>query len=325
MPEKGHDARAAEGRWRPRERRCRLADHRQWNESRTIGFDERPEIHGFPSRGPALPVKGQIWQHARVADPREHLEQVRTQFTRQAEAYAGMPQTQDEARHDGLVVLAGGEAHHHVLDVACGPGFLTMAFARRCARVEGVDATPALLERAWADAARRGLDNVRFALGNAEALPFDDARFDIVSCRAAFHHFPRPERVLAEMRRVAKVGGRLLVADMLGSEEQAKAAYHDRIERLCDPTHVRALPASEFERLFTALRLERVASPSGPMHYDVEEWMTHGGPSPEAAAEILRLFDAALAGDRCDLAVRREDGRLRFSHTVAAFVLTRGA
>jgi hypothetical protein len=85
---------------------------------------------------------------------------------------------------------------------------------------------------------------------------------------------------------------------------------------------VRALPASEFERLFAAAGLEVVARPRGAMHYDVEEWMAHGGPSPADSAEIMRLFDASLATDHCGLAVRREDGRLRFSHTVVAFVLT---
>ena len=256
-----------------------------------------------------------------MGDSREHLGNIRAQFTRQADAYAGMPQTKDEARLDGLVALVHTQPTHLALDVACGPGFLTMAFARRCTRAHGIDATPVWLERARAEAARRGLGNVHFGLGDAEALPFADAGFDVVSCRAAFHHFPRPERVLAEMRRTVKPDGRLLVADMLGSEDPAKAAYHDRIERLCDPTHVRALPASEFERLFAEAGLEVVAHPSGPMHYDVEEWMAHGGPSPETSAEIVRLLDASLATDRCGLAVRREDGRLRFSHTTVAFVL----
>ena len=95
----------------------------------------------------------------------------------------------------------------------------------------------------------------------------------MVSCKAAFHHFPRPDRVLAEMRRVAKADGRLLVADMLGSEDPACAAYQDRIERLCDPTHVRALPRSEFERMFAAAGLAVLAAPSGSMDYDVDEWM----------------------------------------------------
>jgi SAM-dependent methyltransferase len=184
-----------------------------------------------------------------------------------------------------------------------------------------VDTTPALLERARRHAAENGITNLRFHLGDAEALPFTAGRFDVVTCKAAFHHLPRPERVLAEMRRVVKDGGRVMVADMLGSEDAARAGYHDRIERLCDPTHVRALPRSEFERLFRSAGLELLAAPSGSMDYDVDAWMAHGGPPAEVAAEIVRLFEASLETDRSGLAVRREGGRLRFSHRVVSFLL----
>ena len=254
-------------------------------------------------------------------DSREHLERVRRQFTRQADAYSDMPQTSDAARAEALAAFTGVQPHHDVLDVACGPGFLTAALARRCARAFGLDGTPALLERARLHAAERGLDNLRFHQGDAEALPFADERFDVVSCKAAFHHFPRPDRVLAEMRRVVKRDGRLLVADMLGSENPACAQYHDRIERLCDPTHVRALPRSEFERMFAAAGLTVLAAPSGSMDYDVDAWMAHGGPPADVAAEIVRLFEASLETDRSGLAVRREGDWLRFSHRVVSFLL----
>ena len=250
-----------------------------------------------------------------------HIDRIREQFTRQAEAYARMRQATDERGLGLLVALAGTTGADRVLDVACGPGFLTMAFAVRAAEAVGVDATEAFLGLAREEAARRGLGNVQFESGDAERLPHADASFDLVACRAAFHHFPRPERVLAEMARVAKPGGRLLVADLLADEDPAKAAYQDRIERLCDPTHVRALPASAFERLFDASGLEVLRGPRGTIDYDVEEWMSHGGPAPDAAREIEALFEASLEVDRSGLRVRRDGGRLRFSHHTAAFVL----
>ena len=108
---------------------------------------------------------------------------------------------------------------------------------------------------------------------------------------------------------------------MLGSENPACAQYHDRIERLCDPTHVRALPRSEFERMFAAAGLTVLAAPSGSMDYDVDEWMAHGGPTADVAAEIVRLFEASLETDRSGLAVRREGDWLRFSHRVVSFLL----
>jgi ubiquinone/menaquinone biosynthesis C-methylase UbiE len=250
-----------------------------------------------------------------------HIDRIREQFTRQADAYARMKQTTDERSLEALVGLAGTEATYRVLDVACGPGFLTMAFARAAAAAVGLDATDAFLSLAREEAARRGLTNVEFRAGDAQNLPFDSASFDAVSCRAAFHHFEHPERVLAEMKRVGRPGGRLLVADMLGNEDAAKAMEHDRIERLCDPTHVRALPAAELDELFETAGLQVMLRPTLPMDYDLEEWMEHGGPSAEAAREIVAAMEASLERDRCGLRVRRENGRLRFGHTVAVFVL----
>jgi ubiquinone/menaquinone biosynthesis C-methylase UbiE len=250
-----------------------------------------------------------------------HVERIRTQFTRQAETYAGMQQTHDERALALLVRLSGARPGDRVLDVACGPGFLTMAFAQACASARGVDATPAFVERARRVAAERGLANASFAAGDVNALPEPTDSYDVVSCRAAFHHFPSPARVLTEMARVAKPGGTLLIGDLLGSEDGAQAELHDRIERLCDPSHARALPRSEFLALFRAQGLEVVHQPSSELHYDAEEWMAHGGPDAAAAAEIRRLLEASIEGDRAGLAVYREDGRLRFRHRTAAFVL----
>jgi ubiquinone/menaquinone biosynthesis C-methylase UbiE len=256
-----------------------------------------------------------------MSDPRPHVERIRAQFTRQAETYSEMRQTREEAPLRALVALTGARPADRALDVACGPGFLTMAFAGACASAKGVDATPALLERARRVAAERGIANVSFAQGDVNALAEDNGAYDVVSCRAAFHHFPDPARVLSEMARVAKPGGTLLVADLLGSEDPAQAALHDAIERLCDPTHVRALPLSEFERLFAAQGLDTVQRRTSQMEYDAEEWIAHGGPDAAIAARIRALLEDSIEGDRAGLAVRRENGGLRFRHRTAAFVL----
>ena len=253
----------------------------------------------------------------------DHLERVRAQFTRTAEAYARLMQTTQERGLAGLVALSGAGAGDRVLDVACGPGFLTMAFAQRCAQAVGFDATDAFIELARAEAARRGLTNLRFEHGDAEQLPYPDGAFEVVACRAAFHHFPRPARVLAEMVRVLAPGGRVVVADLLGSEDPDKAGLHDRIERLCDPTHVRALPVSELERSFAAAGLQIAVQRESSLDYDLEEWLSHGAPGDDARSEIVALMETCVDVDRAGLRVRREDGRVRFSHYGAAFVLQR--
>lgn len=260
-----------------------------------------------------------------MSDSSQHLDSIRRQFTRQADAYIRMRQTTDERALAALVQLSGAEALHRVLDVACGPGFLTMAFARRCGSAVGLDATDTFLERARAEAERVGVRNVEFRTGDAEHLPFEDGVFDVASCRAAFHHFLRPDRVLAEMARVVGGSGRVLVADMLTSEDAAQAEYHNRLERLCDPTHVRALPQSEYQRLIADAGLEVVLAPRTEMSLDVEEWLDYGGPTAESRREITALMEASLEVDRTGLRVRREDGRLRFSYDAGVFVLARRA
>lgn len=255
-----------------------------------------------------------------------HVDRIREQFTRQAEVYARMVQTTSQKGLDGLVALSGAGNTDRVLDVACGPGFLTMTFATRAAAATGCDATDAFLALARAEAERRGLTNVTFDQGDVEALPYPDASFDVVVCRAAFHHFPRPERVLAEMARVAKPAARLLIADMLGAEDATDADYHDRMERLCDPTHVRALPESAFRDLFASAGLVVRHAVQGTMPIRVDEWIEHGGPTPEVERELRALAAAALDGDRGALGMRREaDGRLTFAHRTAAFLLARDA
>jgi len=257
-------------------------------------------------------------------DEVDAVARVRAQFTKQAEAYAGMEQTRDERALRGLVGLSGARPTDRVLDVACGPGFLTMAFAAACASARGVDATPAFVARATRVAAERGLSNVSFALGDVNALPEPDAAYDVVACRAAFHHFTDPPRVLAEMARATKPGGTVVVADLLGSPDPAKARLHDRIERLCDPSHARALPLAELDAMVARQGLSVVHRLTGEMSYDVEEWLGHGGPDATTADEIRALLEHAIEGDRADLAVARADGRLRFRHRTAAFVLRKG-
>ena len=254
----------------------------------------------------------------------ETIERIQAQFTRTADVYARMRQTTDQRALDGLVAICEPPASARALDVACGPGFLTMALAKRCARATGFDATDAFLDLARGEAKERGLQNLDFQQGDAERLPFADASFDLVTCRAAFHHFPRPERVLAEMARVAAPGARILVADMLGSEQPAQAELHDRIEILCDPTHARALPPTAFQRLFQEAGLTLAREIRSSLDYDLDEWIAHGAPPDDARRQIVALMESSVADDGAGLKVRREEGRLRFSHQTAAFVLEKG-
>jgi ubiquinone/menaquinone biosynthesis C-methylase UbiE len=251
----------------------------------------------------------------------DQLERIQQQFRRQALAYERLASVTDAAALGRLVAVSHAGGNDRVLDVACGPAFLTMIFAERCATAVGVDGTDVFLDHARAAARGRGLENLRFVLGDVARLPLSGESFDVCSCRAAFHHFPRPDVVLGEMVRVTRPGGRLLIADQVSSEDPEQAALHNEIERLCDPTHERALPESELREMFAGLGLSVVFRGQSKIDYSVTEWMSHGGPAPEVAREIECRMRASIDGDRAGLATRVEDGELRFSHTAVAFVL----
>lgn len=120
-----------------------------------------------------------------------------------------MPEFRHLAARVAALVPAGGS----VLEVAPGPGFLSIELAKRGLEVRAVDISKTFVEIARRNAASEGV-KVRFQLGNAAALPLEDASVDFVVCRAAFKNFTEPVKAMAEMRRVLRPGGTALLADM---------------------------------------------------------------------------------------------------------------
>jgi SAM-dependent methyltransferase len=142
-----------------------------------------------------------------------------------------------------------------VLDVACGVAHVSDVVAPHVRQVVGVDLTPELLA-AGADRLReRAITNVLLAEGDATALPFVDASFDLVFCRSSVHHFVEPRRHLAEMARVGKPGGRVVVFDMVAPDLAVRDTF-DALHRALDPSHVHALLDVELAAL-----LEEVVGP----------------------------------------------------------------
>src|SRR5262250_3620265 len=143
----------------------------------------------------------------------EHKDSILDQFTRQAVPFSTASAIKDEAALRLIVEFSGAGPDDTVLDVACGGGLVVCAFAQVVRRAEGIDITPAMLDRARALAAEKSLTNVAFRQGEAMPLPYPDASFSIVVSRFTFHHFQDPLGVLREMRRVCAPGGRIAVVD----------------------------------------------------------------------------------------------------------------
>src|SRR2546422_590128 len=131
-----------------------------------------------------------------------HRDLVVEQFTKQAVPFSTAPGVRDEEALQLLVEFTGAGPEDTVLDVACGPGLVVCALAAVVRHATGIDVTPAMIERARALAAEKGLANVAWQVGDVLPLPYADGAFSLVVSRFAFHHFPEPRAVLAEMKRV---------------------------------------------------------------------------------------------------------------------------
>jgi ubiquinone/menaquinone biosynthesis C-methylase UbiE len=110
-----------------------------------------------------------------------------------------------------MLALTPGDT---VLDVACGPGNFTRAFAQAVGEdgvAVGIDASKTMLDRGVVDLVRSRLSNLVFVHGDAAALPFVDGSFDALCCFAALHLFADPFESLDEFARVLKKGGRIAI------------------------------------------------------------------------------------------------------------------
>ena len=132
-----------------------------------------------------------------------------------------------------------------MLDVATGGGHVAYTFAPHVARVWATDITQEMLDQVKAEASNRELGNVRTTYAKAEALPFEDASFDLVTCRIAPHHFNSIPQFLAEVHRVLKSGALLALVDNVVPPGSV-GDYVNAFERLRDPSHLRAWTMQEW-------------------------------------------------------------------------------
>jgi len=250
-----------------------------------------------------------------------HRDRIVDQFTRQAVPFSNAPGIKDERALALLVEASGAGSEDAVLDVACGPGLVVAAFARVAARATGIDVTPAMLDRAREVTA--GLTNVTFESGDVYALPFVDGAFSLVVSRFAFHHFQDPGAVLAEMRRVCRPGGRVVVCDLTASHDPKKAAAFHRIEMLRDPSHARALTLAELEDLFPAAGLPAPSATFYKLKFELEGLLHRSFPRPEDVETIRAAYVASVDDDALGLGAHRAGDEIHAAYPVVILRATR--
>lgn len=252
-----------------------------------------------------------------------HRDLILDQFTRQATPFSTAKSIASEDALRLLVEACGAGPDDAVLDVACGGGLVVCAFAQVVQRAEGIDITPAMLDRARALAAEKGLANTSWRQGDVTSLPYPDGAFSIVTSRFTFHHFQDPLAVLREMRRVCAPGGRVAVVDTDASADPAKAAEFNRMELLRDPSHVRAMPGAELIGLFEAVGLPRPRRSSYELRDEVDNLLKRSFPNPGDDDKIRALFRASATDDRLGIPIRLEGSTIHYAYPVAVLVADR--
>jgi len=227
-------------------------------------------------------------------EPREQDDAVRESFRQQTDLFDG---------EDSVFAIAATRPSPTawidpltpdmlVLDVACGAAHAAELAAPHVRQVVGVDLTPELLALGATRLRDAGITNVLLQEGNAATLPFVDASFDLVMCRTAIHHMGDPIASIAEMARVCKPAGRVVVSDLVAPDADVRDAFDD-FQRILDPSHARTFVADELADAVGAAvgSIDTVDAP-GPFSIPVHTIFSEVSDRDR----VLAVLDAELAG-----------------------------
>jgi ubiquinone/menaquinone biosynthesis C-methylase UbiE len=244
-----------------------------------------------------------------------HDNVVRDEFTRQSGAMQIAKIFTDAdiiARIKAAVLRKGGRIR--VLDVGCGPGILTIALAPYVDEIVALDLTPEMINRAKNSGEELGLTNIRFEIGRAEELPFEDGYFEVVVTRLMLHHLLSPTTAAGEMMRVLRKGGLVVVADIVSSKIQAEAELHNALETLRDPSHIRALSEPELEATLNRSGLKTAAKDVWVNEREFSEWIKITN-APEREKPLLMIMKTlAEAGITAGINLWVDGGVVKFDH-----------
>lgn len=210
-------------------------------------------------------------------------------FARTAERVAARQDSRAAQLAEEVRAFVRPRGAERALDVGTGAGALALALAPFVREVVGLDPVPELLELAR----ERALPNTEFVEGDGTALPFPDGDFDLAGTHRTLHHVARPEPVVAELARVTRLGGHVLVVDQLAPDDRAHAAALHEFETVRDPSHERLLADAGLRALFARNGLTLVRERLAPQPRELSAYLDLARCEGErrARAEALAAAD----------------------------------
>ena len=219
---------------------------------------------------------------------------VQRQFGRAAASYAVSSVHRGGPDLDAMLAAAeldDGSRTARVLDIGTGAGHTAFAFAPHAAVVEALDITEPMLGEVEKGAQERGLGNIRCRLGDAEALPYPDDHFGVVTSRLCAHHLQHASAFVDEAARVLQPGGLFLLVDSVAPEDASQDTFFNTFELLRDPSHVRNHSRSQWRAMLAAAGLVPEALGSRMLSQDFDDWVRRIGTPASAIAHLRFMFD----------------------------------
>jgi SAM-dependent methyltransferase len=151
-------------------------------------------------------------------------------------------------------------------------------------------------------------------VGGVTPLPFADSSFSIVLTRYSFHHFVNPKAAMAEMTRVCKSCGMVMVVDVVVPDE--KRVSYNRVEQLRDPSHTSALTETELLSLSGDLGLEDIRTQRYELETELEAILKASFPNPGCDEKIRETFRGDIGKDELGVAAHWVGDEIHFAFPI---------
>lgn len=241
--------------------------------------------------------------------------EIQKAFTQQAEGFeSGKMNFSRKEYLEYAVSQIAPKKTDRVLEVAAGTCACGRAIAPHVDSVTCLDLTPAMLSVGKEKAEEENIRNISFVPGDAAELPFPKDSFDVVLSRLAFHHFPDVKQPFAEMVRVLKPNGKLVLIDLEAAEESLRKT-EDAIETLRDPSHVRNLSREEMLRLYRENGLSVSCCEIVRMPMVLQNWLNHTDTPQDVQEHIIaRMENEISGGEKTGFVPYFRNGEICFDH-----------
>ena len=251
-------------------------------------------------------------------------DKVKEQFSKNAEKYVASVSHATGSDLAKMVEWLKPSGDWIVLDVATGGGHAAKTLSPYVGQIFSTDLTRQMLTAAR-NHLSQSCSNIFYVVADAEALPFLDGVFDVVTCRIAAHHFPHPEKFVREVSRVLKPGGKFVLIDNVAPEDKQLDQFVNTLEKLRDHSHGRSYSLSEWKQWFADSGLAIRNEDLHKKKFDFPVWVRR---TTESEEQVQTVIDHVLGADASVLdyfAVEQENGEIRSLQIDEWMVLTEKA